>query len=71
MEPIKKTLDGEMRRLTAKGIAHPTKQAEPITSNEEEILWKKGLLGETSPSVLLNTSAECILHFAVGRSIES
>ena len=66
MEPIKKTLDGEMRQLTAKGIAHPTKQAEPITSNEEEILWKKGLLGETSPSVLLNTMVfMCGMYFAL------
>ena len=55
-----------MRWLTAKGIAHTTKQAEPITSNEEEILWKKGLLRETSPSVLLNTMVfMCGMYFAL------
>ena len=55
-----------MRRLTAKGIAHTTKQAEPITCNEEETLWKKGLLEETSSSVLLNTMVfMCGMYFAL------
>lgn len=55
-----------MKRLIAKGIAHPMKQAEPIACNEEETLWKKGLLGETSPSVLLNTMVfMCRMYFAL------
>ena len=66
MELFEKTFDGEMRRLTAKGIAHSTKQAEPIACNEEETLWKKGLLGKTLPSVLLNTMVfMCGMYFAL------
>ena len=30
-----------MRWLTAKGIAHPTKQAEPITCNEKKTLEER------------------------------
>ena len=33
------TLDAEMKRLKAGGLGVHTKQAEPITPDEEELLW--------------------------------
>ena len=49
------TLDAEMKRLQRLGIGSKTKQAEPLTEEEEEILWQKGLLGDHTPQALLNT----------------
>ena len=37
-------IDSEMKRLTRKGVGVVTKQAEPITPHEEEIMWEKGVL---------------------------
>ena len=45
-----------MRRnemLTIEGDWH--KQAEPFTTEEEELLWEKKILGYHSPEALLNT----------------
>ena len=52
---LKKTLDGEMKRIQAKGVGTHVKQAEPITEEEEEQMWSKGVLGEHTPQALLNT----------------
>ena len=48
-------LDGEMKRLQAQGVGSKKKQAEPLTEQEEEILWEKGLLGDSTPQTLLDT----------------
>lgn len=44
-----------MKRLQAKGLGSSHKQAEPLTIDEEELLWQKKLLGDHSPEVLINT----------------
>ena len=44
-----------MKRLQGKGIGSRKRQAEPLTEEEEEILWSKGVLGDHSPEALLNT----------------
>ena len=49
------TLDAKLKRLQRLGIGSKTKQAEPLTEEEEEILWQKGLLGDHTPQALLNT----------------
>ena len=49
------TLDAEMKRLQVKGIGSKKKQAEPLTEQEEEILWEKGMLGDANPQTLLDT----------------
>jgi len=64
-------LDAEMKRLQQKGLGSQKQQAEPITEQEEELLWSKGLLGDDSPQVLLNTMVYMIgLYFALQRSKE-
>ena len=48
-------LDSEMKRLQAAGIGIIQKKAEPITIEEEEILWEKGIVGDATPQSLLDT----------------
>ena len=48
------SLDSEMKRLQAAGIGTKKKQAEPLTVEEEEILWQRGLLGDETPQALLD-----------------
>ena len=49
------TLDAEMKRLHGKGLGTSSKQAEPITPDEESLLWTSGQLGTHSAKGLLNT----------------
>ena len=49
------TLDAEMKRLHGKGLGTSSKQAEPITPDEESLLWTSGQLGTHSAKALLNT----------------
>jgi len=42
---FRQTLDAEMQRLHASGLATKKKQAEPISPDEEAILWSSGQLG--------------------------
>ncbi len=49
------SLDAEMKRLQSQGIGSKKRQAEVLTEDEEELLWKKGLLGDATPQSLLDT----------------
>ena len=49
------TLDAETKRLTAIGLGSKKRQAEPLSEENEEQLWEKGLLGDHNPVSLLNT----------------
>ncbi len=49
------TLDGEMKRLKKTGKGSQKRQAEPLSIEEEELLWEKGVLGSDTPQALLNT----------------
>ena len=44
-----------MKRLKSAGIGARAHKAEPLTPEEEEVLWEKGVLGDHSPQALLNT----------------
>ena len=41
---FRRTLDLEMKHLQSSGLGSPHKQAEPISNEEETILWEKVLL---------------------------
>ena len=43
-----------MKRLQV-SLASKQRQAEPITEDEEYLLWEKGLLGDHTADALLNT----------------
>ena len=45
-------LDAEMKRLTSTGVGSSVKQAEAFLEEQEEKLWKMGILGDHSPNVL-------------------
>ena len=44
-----------MKRLQRAGLGSKKKKAEPLTAEEEELLWTKGLLGSGSPQALIDT----------------
>jgi hypothetical protein len=52
---FRKTLDSKMKYLTSAGIGTETKQADPITEQDEETLWNTGQLGGSCAQSLLNT----------------
>ena len=41
-------LDSEMKRLQASGIGTAQRKAEPITFENEEILWRRKILGDST-----------------------
>ena len=60
------TLDSEMKRLQRKGLGSKRKQAEPLTEDEEEMLWKTGQLGDHTPQALVDTMlVMCGIYFAL------
>ena len=59
------TLDSEMKRLRSMGT-YQRKKAEVIGIEQEDMLWKKGLIGDHSPQALLDTLVYYIgLYFAI------
>ena len=54
-ERFRQVLDGEMKRLTQKGLGLKKRQAEIIEDEDEERLWSSGQLGDHNPRVLLHT----------------
>ena len=56
-------LDAEIKQLTNIGVGSTVKQAEPLCEDQKQKLWNLGLLGEDSPSVLLNT-----MVFLIGKN---
>ena len=61
------SLDGEMKRLKAKGLGINRRQAEVITP-EEETLWRTGQLGDLNHQQLLDTVIYCCGLFLALRS---
>ena len=60
------TLDSEMKRLSSTGQYIHKRQVEPITVEDVSLLWELGLLGTTSPTVLLHTLVYMVgLYFAL------
>ena len=49
------TLDAEMKRLHGLGLGTSSKQAEPITPNEEALVWMSQQFGTHGAIALINT----------------
>ena len=63
---FKASLDAEMKRLQGQGIGSKKRQAEALTLDEEDMLWEKKLLGDSTPQALLDTMVYCNgLYFAL------
>ncbi|XP_033741792.1 zinc finger MYM-type protein 2-like [Pecten maximus] len=52
---FRKTLDARMKDLTSRGIGGRKKEADPISPENENVLWEKEQLGGKSSQSLLNT----------------
>ncbi|XP_078383318.1 zinc finger MYM-type protein 4-like [Oculina patagonica] len=57
-------LDAEMKRLTGMGVGSKVKEAQAFSEEEENKLWNLGLLGDSSPKVLLDT-----MVFLIGKTV--
>lgn len=63
---LQKTLDSEMKRLRSQGLGCNPKTADPISVQDEEVLWSTGGLGEHSPQSLVDTMVYmCGFFFAL------
>ena len=63
---FREVLDSEMKRLRGQGLGSKKRQAEPLTQEEEQLLWEKGQLGQHSGQALLNTMLYmCGTYFAL------
>ena len=49
---FRSSLDGEMKYFQSKGIGSTSRQAEPLTVDEEETQWQKRILGDHNPQLL-------------------
>ena len=55
-----------MKQLRSLGLGVKKKQAEAISTEEKNLLWERGLLGEDKPQALLDTIFFlCGIHFAL------
>ena len=63
---FRSVLDGELKRLNGTGKYIHKKKAGIITAEMEEVMWEKGLLGDHTPQVLIDTMVYCMgLYFAL------
>ena len=57
---LKYTLDNTMKMRTAAGIGISVKNAQILSSTDEDYLWSMGFLGTSTPDQLLDTVVFCI-----------
>jgi len=63
---LRNILDAKMKNLSKKGLGTGRKQAEIITEDQENCMWKTGILGTNTPQKLLDTLLfQLGLHFAL------
>ena len=52
---FRQALSARMSELTSAGVGTVPRQADPITRENETIMWEKGVLGDSSAKSMLNT----------------
>ena len=63
---LKNTLDNRMKDLSKEGKIAPCVKAEPISVQEEEMMWNLGILGDDTPTKLMDTLLYLLgVHFAL------
>ena len=63
-------LNSEMKWLKASGVGTSQRKVDPLSFEEEEILWQKQILGDSTPQSLLNTMVDMNgLYFSLRGSI--
>ena len=68
---FRKVLDSLMKEVHKMGIGTTVKQAELISEQLEEAMWREGALGDSTPSVLLDTLVFMFgVHFALRSGAE-
>ena len=65
---FKSSLDAEMKQLQASSLGSTKRQAEPLSREDVELLWRKKLLGDATPQSLLDTVAFMNVFFFALRS---
>lgn len=58
--PIRNAVDNVMKMRQAQGLGHNPRKADVVTPLMEETLWNNGLLGDSSPQLLLKTLVYCL-----------
>ena len=59
------TLDAEMKCLHGLGLGTSSKQAEPITPDEEALLWTRGQFGKKTQQYIINPRRACAARVTV------
>ena len=52
---LKNTIDNKMTDLSEEGKVAPCEKAEPISNDDEDRMWSLGILGDETPTKLVNT----------------
>ena len=52
---LKRILDAEVKEVHAAGVSNEKAEKKPVSDEEEERMWRQGVLGEASAKTLLHT----------------
>lgn len=63
---VKNILNNEMKHLSSEGFNCPRQKADAIEIDDENSMWKKGILGDSTPKLLVDTLLYLLgVHFAL------
>ena len=65
---LRQILDAKMKALAKTGLGSTKKQAKVISEEQEEEMWKKGVLGTNTPQKLINT---LLYHFGLNFALRA
>ena len=69
--PFHNVLDNTAKKLFFSGVGAIKKQAKIVSSDEEDTLWTKGVIGTHTPTSLMNAVFfYCSIYFCLQEGIE-